>query len=56
VQAARLIARAAAVERPRAGGAPSPVRGLPTVAAVEGVTGPVPLSPLESLPPGDDNG
>ena len=65
-QAARLVARAAAihggqpatdtVEGPRAGDAPSPVRGLPSVAAVEGTQGPVPPSPLASIPPhGDDD-
>ena len=61
----RLVARAAAlhgapsrpdtVEGPRAGDAPSPVRGLPSVAAVEGPQGPVPPSPLGAASPrGDD--
>jgi len=65
-EAARLVARAAAihgeapgpgtVEGPRAGDAPSPVRGLPSVAAVEGVQPPAPPSPLGSIPPhGDDD-
>jgi 8-amino-7-oxononanoate synthase len=65
-QAARLVAHAAAahgavsgadtVEGPRAGDAPSPARGLPSVAAVEGVQGPVPTSPLGAVPPhGDDD-
>jgi 8-amino-7-oxononanoate synthase len=65
-QAARLVARAAAIHGgppvagtvggPRAGDAPSPVRGLPSVAAVEGTQGPVPPSPLASIPPhGDDD-
>lgn len=65
-QAARLVARATAahgapsrpatVEGPRAGDAPSPVRGLPSVAAVEGVQGPVPPSPLGAVPPHGDDG
>ncbi|GGM90481.1 8-amino-7-oxononanoate synthase [Terrabacter tumescens] len=65
-QAARLVARTVAtheapsrpdtVEGPRAGDAPSPARGLPSVAAVEGVQGPVPPSPLGAVPPhGDDD-
>jgi len=65
-EAARLVARAAAihglapdpatVEGPRAGDAPSPVRGLPSVAAAEGVQPPAPHSPLGSIPPhGDDD-
>lgn len=66
-EAARLVARAAAahggasgrpatVEGPRAGDAPSPVRGLPSVAAVEGVQGPVPATPLRAVSPqGDDD-
>jgi 8-amino-7-oxononanoate synthase len=65
-QAARLVARTAAahepashadtVEGPRAGDAPSPARGFPSVAAVEGVQGPVPPSPLGAVPPhGDDD-
>ncbi|GAA2745749.1 8-amino-7-oxononanoate synthase [Terrabacter aerolatus] len=64
--AARLVARTAAahgapprpdtVEGPRAGDAPSPVRGLPSVAAVEGVQGPVPATPLGAASPrGDDD-
>ena len=60
-QAARLVARVAAlhgaprrpdtVEGPRAGDAPSPARGLPSVAAVEGPQGPVPPSPLGAAHP-----
>ncbi|GAA5024575.1 hypothetical protein GCM10023258_16720 [Terrabacter aeriphilus] len=42
-------------EGPRTGDAPSPARGLPSAAAVEGVTTPVPATPLESLSPGDDH-
>jgi len=64
-QAARLVARVAAlhgaprrpdtVEGPRAGDAPSPARGLPSVAAVEGPQGPVPPSALGAASPhGDD--
>jgi 8-amino-7-oxononanoate synthase len=67
LQAARLVAgvtrdrarRSTApstVEGPRAGDAPSPVRGLPTVAAVEGPQDPVSSSQLNGLPPHDDNG
>jgi 8-amino-7-oxononanoate synthase len=44
----------AADEGPRTGDAPSPARGLPSAAAVEGVTTPVPATPLENLSPGDD--
>lgn len=64
-QAARLVARAAAahgavsrpdtVEGSRAGDAPSPVRGLPSVAAVEGVQGPVPATPLGTVSPHRDD-
>ena len=53
-QAARLLARA--VERSRADDAPSPARGLPRVAAIEGVMEPAPVSPLRLLPPHDENG
>ncbi|GAB2757546.1 8-amino-7-oxononanoate synthase [Terrabacter koreensis] len=66
LQAARLVARAArahaergddeAVEGPRAGDAPSPVRGLPTVAAVEGAQDPASSSPLTQIPPHDTDG
>ena len=61
-QAARIVARTAAlhgapsrpdtVEGPRAGDAPSPARGLPSVAAVEGPQGPVPsVAPRRRLTP-----
>ncbi|MFM6850840.1 MAG: 8-amino-7-oxononanoate synthase [Terrabacter sp.] len=66
LQAARLVARvardhagppqaAATAERPRAEDAPSPVRGLPTVAAVEGAPDPA-SSPLAQIPPHDTDG
>lgn len=67
LQAARLVARVArhhaprpwgggAVEGPRAVDAPSTVRGLPTVAAVEGAQDPASTSPLAQIPPHDTDG
>ncbi|MGO4598061.1 8-amino-7-oxononanoate synthase [Terrabacter sp. 2RAF25] len=67
LQAARLVARAArdhglspggaaAVEGPRAADAPSTVRGLPSVAAVEGAQDPASTSPLSQIPPHDTHG
>ncbi|NUR16556.1 MAG: 8-amino-7-oxononanoate synthase [Dermatophilaceae bacterium] len=67
LEAARVVARVAgehaprptgtaAVEGSRAADAPSDVRGLPTVAAVEGATHPASTSPLDQIPPHDTDG
>jgi 8-amino-7-oxononanoate synthase len=52
--AARLVART--VERSRADDAPSPARGLPTVAALEGVVELGGPAPGLGVPPHDENG
>ena len=67
LQAAALVARAVrdhtsrgsgswAVERPRAEDAPSTVRGLPTVAALEGPQDPFSSPTSDGVPPHDDHG